>query len=256
MQLPSVSLEHLDSAPLKLALVQARYRPVLAVEQPQRAAEFHEQLGPYEFLGREVTQSIRVFVGDTEVEQSIQQMPETVWRFRHPEREWTVALTSTSIGFEAAVYHDFDDFASEFERVLAAFSEVFDVSLLTRYGMRYINEIVDDRLEDQQESLPYFLNPRLIEPVHTLNSRVISTLSDYRFDEADGTLVLRHGLVATHTYLLDFDYFRERETDFDHAAIMGLTTSYHDVIERLFVWCLGQHYLMELRTGERGNGAS
>jgi uncharacterized protein (TIGR04255 family) len=253
LRLPDVDLEHLDAAPLKLALVQARYKPVLAIEQPQRAAEFHEHLGPYEFLGRQVTQNVRVYIGEAEVDQKMQQMPETIWRFQHPDREWTVALSSTSIGFEATVYLDFDDFAAEFERVLEAFSAVFPVPALTRYGMRYINEIADERLvEAQAESLPHFLNPLLIEPVQTLGGKLTSSLSDYRFDESDGTVVLRHGLVAPETYLLDFDYFCDRETEFSHPSIMKLTTEYHDVIERLFVWCLGEGYLGELRSVERG----
>jgi uncharacterized protein (TIGR04255 family) len=249
LDLQRADLPHLPGAPLRLAIIQVRYRPVLGIEDSARVDRFRERLGDaYELLDRQTTSVVRVFVGDQQVEQPPTAPSETLWRFQATDSTWTVALTPTSLGFEATTYTDFNEFAAEFERVLGALAEVFSPRTQTRIGVRYINEINDERAAGP--TLRSLLRDELVTPVATeLGTDVISTLSDLRFRQPDGLFVLRHGLVQEMTYLLDFDYFNEEEVPFDVPAVRQRLRDYHGVTESVFVWSLQPEYLAELRDG-------
>jgi uncharacterized protein (TIGR04255 family) len=253
IKLPRRRLDHLDRAPLKLAILQVRYRPLLAAEQTDNVAAFGQALGEeYEFTNRQVAQTLRVYVGDTGMEPPPPLPSDTIWRFTHKEHEWVVALSATSLALEASSYWDFDHFSQVYQAVLDAFSTVFTPTAQTRLGMRYINEIEDSRLSDLS-SLEHFVNRDLLRPVGSvLGYDLISSLADLRFRESDGTLAIRHGLVRPETYLLDFDFYREDERPFSTQDVIDTTRGYHSVIESLFVWCLKKDYLDELRSqGEK-----
>jgi uncharacterized protein (TIGR04255 family) len=254
--LPRAQLPHLPGAPLKIALVQVRYRTVLAIERPEDVATFQERLGgSYELIDRQLTPSVRVFVGDQILEPSPPPLAESLFRFQDRDNGWWVALSSSSLGFEASRYRRFPDFAAEFRRVVRHLLEVFAPKTQTRLGMRYINEIADPRLEG---SMTAILVPSLVAPLGTeLGTDLVSSLSELRFQQPDGLFVLRHGLVGPATYVLDFDYFDEEERPFDVDGILARTDAYHSVIESLFAWCLTPEYLNELastREDEDGKG--
>jgi uncharacterized protein (TIGR04255 family) len=178
--------------------------------------------------------------------------PELVWPFEDRDRGWSVSLSSTSLALEASTYDDFDDFLAEFQSVLSALIATFNPRECSRLGLRYINEITDERLRES-DGLLELLRRELVSPVGTeLGSDLVGSLCELRFREALGTLVLRHGLIRADTYLLDYDYFKEESDAFDGEIVTKAIETFHDVIERLFVWCLSDAFLSELKERKRG----
>jgi uncharacterized protein (TIGR04255 family) len=218
------------------------------VERAEEVATFQQRLGTsYELVETGVTPQLRVYVGDRAVDAPQPTTGERLFRFRDREERWWVALSSSSLGFEASRYRSFPDFAEEFQRVLAALTDVFSPITQTRFGMRYVNEISDQRLEEGRFS--DILQPALVQPIGSeLGRDLVSSLSELRFRQPDGLFVLRHGVVEKGTYLLDFDYFVDDERPFDEASILELAANYHSVTESLFVWSLAPAFLEELRS--------
>lgn len=252
--LPATDLKHLERAPLRVALAQVRFAPVHAIEKRDRVADFQEQLADsYVARDPQIPQTLTIQFGALPTPPPPSAFsPELVWPFEDRERGWSVLLSSSSLALEASTYDDFDDFLAEFQSVLSALIATFDPRECSRLGLRYINEIVDERL-GQNEGLLTLLRRELVSPVGTeLGADVLGSLCELRFREALGTLVLRHGLIRTDTYLLDYDYFKEEADAFNGEIITKTIESFHDVIERLFAWCLSGAYLSELKGAKRG----
>jgi len=245
--LPRRPLLHLADAPLKLAIIQVRYRPILAIEQAARVSDFQQGLGAgYELLDTQRAHSLTVYFAPAGMEPPTPPTAgETVWRFRRRDNDWLVALSSSSIGFEAAQYTVFVDFFAEFSRVLGILEERFAPTTQTRLGMRYVNEI--EREDLAPDRLSHFINAALLAPIGSeLGTDVLSSLSDLRFRQPDGLFALRHGLIRENAYLLDYDYFTEEERSFDRQEIRRAASDYHDMIEAVFSWSLAREYLDEL----------
>jgi uncharacterized protein (TIGR04255 family) len=254
ISLPSTELKHLDGAPLKVALAQVRFAPVYAVEKRERVSDFQERL-PAGYVAREaqVAQTVTIQFGPSQSHAAPPSLaPETVWPFEDRKRGWSVSLSSSSLALEAGRYDDFDDFLAEFRTVLAALAGAFQPQECRRLGLRYVNEITDERLRGER-GLMELLRAELVSPIGTdLGSDVAGSLCELRFREALGTLVLRHGLIRPDTYLLDFDYFKEEEEVFSDEGTVTTLERFHDVIEPLFVWSLSDSYLNELKERSRG----
>lgn len=257
--LSATDLTHLEGAPLRVALAQVRFAPVHAIEKRERVADFQEQLADsYVARDAQVPQTLTIQFGPSPAPPMSAQAiaPELVWPFEDRERGWSVSLSSSSLALEASTYDDFDDFLAEFQSVLSALIASFDPRECSRLGLRYINEIVDERLRGNG-GLLVLLRRELVSPVGTeLGSDLLGSLCELRFRETLGTLVLRHGLIRSDTYLLDYDYFKEESDAFNGEIITKTVERFHDVIERLFVWCLSDAYLSDLKGPKRGRGSA
>jgi uncharacterized protein (TIGR04255 family) len=251
VQLGPSPLEHLADAPLQLAVVQVRYAPILRIEQGAEVARFQEILGnDYELASKESTAVVSVFVGDEAIEHPQPPSAETLWRFSHASVDLTISLSPSALGFEATEYRDFEWFVGEYGRVVDALADVFEPQSQKRLGVRYINEIKDPRVTGEQ--IGELIKPAWIAPLleEDLGHDVARSLSEWRFQQSDGLLVVRNGLVDSDTYLLDFDYYSEETLDFDPTDIRARVTSYHEMIEAIFVWSLHPDFLAELRAKE------
>jgi uncharacterized protein (TIGR04255 family) len=252
--LPTTDLKHLERAPLRVALAQVRFAPVHAIEKRARVADFQERLADsYVARDPQVPQTLTIQFGPSPTPPAPSAFaPELVWPFDDRERGWSVSLSSSSLALEANTYDDFDEYLAEFQSVLSALVATFNPRECSRLGLRYINEIVDERLR-HNEGLLVLLRRELVSPVGSeLGSDLLGSLCELRFRETLGTLVLRHGLIRTDTYLLDYDYFNEKSDAFNGETITKTVESFHDTIERLFVWCLSDAYLAELKGPKRG----
>lgn len=249
LSLPRASLTHLPDAPLQVALAQVRFAPVHAIEKPERVADFQDHLAD-SYVAREpqVPQTFTIQFGPVSAGPPL--APERVWPFEDQDRGWSVTLSSSSLALQASSYADFEHFAAEFRSALSALSETFKPKLRSRIGLRYINEISDPRLEAGAQIFEV-IRPELLSPIGgDLGFDLAGSLCELRFHEPQGILGLRHGLIRPGTYLLDFDYFIENEVEFSSAEIGETVGVFHETIERLFVWCLADGYLNELREGE------
>lgn len=266
IEVPKVELEHLDNAPLALALAQVRFDTILAIEKSEVVSGFQDQphmKSSYRLEGPLATHQLVLQLGPVpgQSRQLDQPNAQTLWRFHHKENDWVVSLSSTSLAIEASTYHDFDSFSAELRAVVACFCEVFDPSEQVRFGLRYVNHVP---LKSRPKSSRFDrINPQLLGPIGSeLGVDVDRSLAEIQFHQRDGAFVLRHGLVDVapapgmgaapalkaqeQTYLLDFDYYTEIIEEFSAAKLATRMAKYHAKIESVFFWSLSKSYLSEL----------
>jgi uncharacterized protein (TIGR04255 family) len=171
---------------------------------------------------------------------------DTVWPFRDEQRGYSVVLGNSSLAVEAdSSYHDFPQFLEEFSAAVRACAEIFHPKRQMRLGLRYVNEISDERLG---EDLRAIIRPELVAPVGSaVQGGLLRSLTELRISESLGIFVVRHGLVEDTTYLLDLDYFSETQRDFDTQSVIETVKQFHELIEPFFVWSLSRRYLAELK---------
>ncbi len=264
LNVPKASLDHLKSAPLKVAVAQVRYSPVHAVAKRELVADFESRLDSrYVAHDAQTPQALTIQIGSGPAPGALMSPPgvlmsppgalmsppqvDTVWPFRDDERGYSVSLGNSSLAVEVdSTYHDFPQFLEEFSTVVTACAEIFQPKREIRLGLRYINEINDGRL---REDIRTVVSSELVLPVGTaIQGGLLRSFEELRVAETLGTFVVRHGLVEdASTYLLDFDYFSETERDFDPRRVIKTIAGFHEVIEAFFVWSLNPDYLAELK---------
>jgi len=256
LNVPKASLDHLNAAPLKVAVAQVRYSPVHAVARRDLVAEFEAKLDRrYVARAAQAPQALTIQFGGGPPPGILMASPgllatqpqvDTVWPFRDEDRGYSVSLGNSALAVEAdATYHDFPQFLKEFEIAVEAFAAIFRPKREIRLGVRYIIEISDTRL---RRDIRTVINSELVVPVGTaIQGGLLQSFSELRVAEALGTFVVRHGLVEDGaTYLLDLDYFSEAERDFDAHRVIESVQGLHDLIEAFFVWSLNPDYLSRL----------
>jgi uncharacterized protein (TIGR04255 family) len=245
-------LAHLSRAPLRSAVAELRYAPLLAVEQPDNIERFRNAL-PEGFLlaDRTFAQGLSVTVGVAGLSLGAPTPPGTVWHFRTEDGSTTVHLGITSCAIEVSEYHDWPRFSEIIAAMARALGDALRPQRLLRVGLRYINQIDDPRLEDRR-ALGHFIRSDLVGGVgEDLGYDAETSFHELRLRQPDGVFVLRHGLVGATTYLLDLDYFDEGDSSFDAAAILSTLERYHQTVESVFVWTLATEYRTELQEVEQ-----
>jgi uncharacterized protein (TIGR04255 family) len=249
IDVPTASIEHLDSAPLKVAVAQVRYSPVHAVEKRELVADFESRLHDnYVAQDAQTSQilTIQIAAGSPSVAAPPPAVVDTVWPFRDDVRGYSVSLGNASLAVEAdSAYHDFPQFLGEFSAAVNACSAIFRPKRQVRLGLRYINEVSDERLREDVRTV---VNPELVAPIGSVvRGGLLRSLAEIRVSESLGVFVVRHGLVDDTKYLLDFDYFSENQRDFDPHHVIETVERFHELIEPFFIWSLNQRYLTELK---------
>ncbi|HEY5343063.1 MAG TPA: TIGR04255 family protein [Solirubrobacteraceae bacterium] len=258
IRVPKATLSHLESAPLKVAVAQVRYSPVHAVGNRDLVSEFESRLDRrYVPDNPQAAQTFTIHIGPgaASAPPAPSVTADTVWPFKDDARGYAVSLGHASIAVEAGPrYHAFPQFLEEFSNAIRACDDIFHPKHELRLGLRYVNEITDERLRDDIRSI---INPKLVVPVGTVvKGGLQRSFGELRVEESLGTVVIRHGLVEDTTYLLDFDYFSTTEREFDPPRLIETVQSFHDLIEPLFVWTLTRGYLAELKQQREGRNAT
>jgi len=152
----------------------------------------------------------------------------TVFQNRMKARVIKVSPQNMALAFSD--YSNFEDFKEEVLRRSGRFCEIFNISSLTRVGLRYVNEI---SLPTQQpESLRTYVKP-LVEfdriPLDSVQQFALQIAGPIR------------------TYVLDIDAYAE--TVKATAQIGMLLDRFHDSVQRVFL----NHVTDEYKQVMRGN---
>jgi uncharacterized protein (TIGR04255 family) len=254
LRLPDPPRIVFEQSPLVLALCQVRFSRVLAIASPAYVAPFQRAIqAEYPILRPAPDFQVEIGVGP---EVSIQQgMPAPQWRFSDTSGNWTVVLSESFLSIETRRYDDFEDFLRRLRSLLDHLDEIYQPIVVTRIGLRYINEV---RLNGRHWSnvvRPDLLGPLSLQEVAEHVERSIQELV-MSFPE-DESVRIRHGRLPSGStvqvtqgeqppqgpfYLLDFDVARtfSQPTVFemDPEAVCGYVDEYHRVIHQLFRWSL------------------
>ena len=240
------SLAPLARSPLRLALTQARVTPTPALESLEVIGRIAEALPGWALRSRHTSREAQVIVSNEGIHESVG-AAETVSVLQAAGDEGLRAAVSPS-----SVAVEYDRYTA-WPRLHAAITAVFSAcaqhisGTCERFGVRYVNEIEDERASGEPGQLAQLLTAALVAPITALDRRVIGSQQELRVAEDNGEFVLRHGLRRAGVYLLDLDHFTAEPQPFVPEALAALADGYHRRIENVFVWALHPDYLAELQ---------
>jgi uncharacterized protein (TIGR04255 family) len=203
-------------------------------------------MGGWELIDRQSNVELAVKLGPAGVEQQ-QGRPEFVWVLAAPSEQFRAVVSPTSVAVECDRYSHWSDFQEALQAVLGAVADVAAPTRVTRFGMRYVNELIDPRLDGEDPAaLTGVLGEELVSLALALERPVAASLTEVRLREPFGALTIRHGMTQPGHYLLDFDAYNEQPGPFEVKPLMQAAEDFHVRIEALFVWALEPSYLDSL----------
>lgn len=226
--LPDVPRVVLKHAPLVLALCQVRFTSMLSVNDPASLAAFQRAIQSRYPIATQVQEvELAVVIGPNPPQIGQEQRRSPLWQFADQMDNWKIVLSPDFLSLETRNYEQFDDFLTRLHEALDALAQYIQPTVVTRLGLRYINEIRSDTLRNMDWN--DVIRQDLLGPIAVLelikNTTQVVALQQLilRYPD-DAGINIHHGLVPTGTtvrlrpkeeqpiqpfYLLDFDVFRE-----------------------------------------------
>jgi uncharacterized protein (TIGR04255 family) len=249
MPLPAYDRVTFRKSPLRLVVGQVRFPLLFRFAEKPFLAPFQEAIQPeYPRAAQEQQLAIKV------TPKGVEQGGESLWRFSDRSGRWSVVLGEGALTLETRAYTSIDDFTRRFTSLLNAAVNHLGVGDRARLGFRFVNEF----RSPGAKSLPEWaalLNPAFLgfAAGDPLEGAVEQAFSEIQSKRDDGTLVIRHGLLTGTAveplpneppmdrgrfYLLDLDYFDERETPLEVAVTTAQLKAYNDKMYQFFRWTL------------------
>lgn len=268
--LPDVPRVVLNGGPLVLALCQVRFSSMLGVTDSASLLAFQRAIEsnyPIAVPAQEVQLFVGIEANNPDIRHEQYRSPQ--WQFTDQDDNWKVVLSQDFLGLETRNYILFDEFLTRLQEALDALVQSIQPTVVTRLGLRYINEIRSNSLQ----SMDWFdvIRPELLGPLAVpelaKNTTQIVAMQQLllRYPEDVGVNV-NHGLIPSGTtvrlrqqdempaeafYLLDFDVFREfplpRAMKVDTLEICRYVERYHKLVYRLFRWSVTEQYIAMLK---------
>jgi uncharacterized protein (TIGR04255 family) len=178
----------------------------------------------------------------------------TRWRFIDRSGAWTVSLAPNFVAIETTRYTSRADFFARFGEVLDRVAAHFEPSLVERVGVRYIDRIENEALEE----IASLVRPEVAGVLQTpLRAAAMHALSEHIFEVEGARLLARWGILRANrtvdpaaiepieepSWLLDLDMFKVGKQAFDRATIIGEARSYAERIYCFFRWAVTPAFL-------------
>jgi uncharacterized protein (TIGR04255 family) len=167
--------------------------------------------------------------------------------FRNIDTARLIKVSSQNLAIAFSAYANFEEFKDEVLKQSLKFCEIFEVSSLTRIGLRYVNEI---QLPTQEaESIARYVNPLLdferipLRTVQQFAMQLSAQVSDHMIQ-------VRTALLPgpIRTYVLDIDAYTEVVKS--SGAISSLLDQFHDTAQNVFLDHVTDNYKDVMR-GQR-----
>ncbi len=165
--------------------------------------------------------------------------------FQNPRAARVIKVSSHNMALAFSSYANFEEFKDEVQRRTANFCGTFEVSSLTRIGLRYVNEIP---LPTQSpESITRYVTP-LVEfdriPLNSVQQFAMQVVASHN----DHMILVRTAMLAgpIRTYILDIDAYTEVVNSASEVPL--LMERFHDSAQRVFL----EHVTDEYREVMRG----
>jgi uncharacterized protein (TIGR04255 family) len=241
----------LKDAPLVRVIAQLRFPEVLSVEQRNFVAPFQEAIrSTYPVLRQEQTQDLLLGPGVVAPAK-----PQIAWRFGDLDGHWRVSLTPDFLALETTRYVSRSDFFGRLKAVAQALDEHIEPAQLDRLGVRYIDRITGDAVDDIA---------RLVRPeVRGITGTIAAThathaLSESLFEVGDARVLARWGVLppgATvdpaalepareKSWLLDLDMFSASPKPFVVDQVVEQAQRYAERIYTIFRWAVTDEFLV------------
>jgi len=243
---------HLPRAPLVRVIAQVRFPPIINIGKDEFIADFQEAIrADYPVLRPEHRQALAV-----RPEGAAAAARQTVWRFCDTDGSWRVSLAQDFVALETTSYVSRDDFLGRLERVVAALREYFQPALVQRLGLRYIDRIEGDLVDEigrlvRPEMLGLMATPLASGIQHALGDTLLAIPDrDERFRVRWGRIPPRGTVdpnaiepVDEPSWVLDLDLFSDTEHPFSPDRIKEDGRRYAERIYSMFRWAVTDEFL-------------
>ena len=243
-----VPLKH---APLVRVIVQLRFPEILSIEQRDFVAPFQEAIrAEYPVLRQEQTQSI--VLGPAGLAPA---RPQIAWRFGDAAGHWRVSLTPEFVALETTKYVSRADFLDRLGAVAKALDEHLEPGQLDRLGVRYIDRITGDAVEE----ISKLVRPEVCGISGTIAAaHATHTLAESMFDLADARVLARWGCLPANatvdsaaiepvkekSWILDLDMFSSAPMPFVVDDVVAEAQRYAERIYTIFRWAVTDDFLV------------
>jgi uncharacterized protein (TIGR04255 family) len=261
--LPDVPVVVFDRPPLVLAICQVRYATELRVTDPTVVSRYQDAIRselPVASQAQALGVHIPLGIGTAQIKQGTQ------WHFTDLEDVWKVVVAPNFLTLETRRYSSFGDFLGRLRRVLDAFRQEVAPAVVTRLGLRYINEIRPGHARWVEVVSPELLGPLAVPELSVAVNHSLQQIQ-LRYPDNQG-INLNHGLIPAGNavqprageqlppgsfYLLDFDTFRDFAVPLafilDTSRICAEIEEFNKVVYRLFRWAIRSDYIQTLGVG-------
>jgi uncharacterized protein (TIGR04255 family) len=242
----------LKDAPLIRVIAQVRFPPILSIEKKDFVGSFQETIREkYPILQPEQTQTF-VFGSQGALQPTLQ----LTWRFIDTSDSWRVSLAPNFMALETTAYSSRRDFLERLENLLAALEKNFEPQIIERFGLRYIDRLVGQNLQD----ISLLVKPEIAGMMATdLKEYIHQSINESLFTIPDGgeQIVARWGTVpagstfdptaiepiAEPSWILDLDMSLTKNREFNIEALMSEGQHFAERIYTFFRWAVNDDFL-------------
>jgi uncharacterized protein (TIGR04255 family) len=242
----------LKDAPLIRVIAQVRFPPILSIEKKDFVGSFQEAIREkYPILQPEQTQTF--IFGPQDVVQPTLQL---TWRFIDAADSWRVSLAPDFMALETTAYSSRRDFLDRLEDLLVALKESFDPKIIQRFGLRYIDRLTDQDIDDIQSLVkPEILGMMAAEFRGAIHQVINESL--FIIPGEEERILARWGLmpagttfdpsaiepIAEPSWILDLDMSLSKNREFSVKALMSEGQSFAERIYTFFRWAVKDDFL-------------
>jgi uncharacterized protein (TIGR04255 family) len=239
----------LPRSPLARVIAQVRFAPILAIRSPDKVAVFQEIIrATYPILNQDRIQHIVITPGGTpNLQEGL------IWRFSDQAKQprWRISLGVDFIALETSAYVSRRDFINRLQSVISGLEVAFKPGDVQRFGMRYINRMVDEAVARVAD----LIRPKILgiawlndEPPSNLGESVTHLLTEAQLLAEEGQIQARWGSIpkgstydpdalealSEPSWVLDLDMFTQSQQAFVSDELIATATSFAERIYMVF----------------------
>ncbi|MEX0985345.1 MAG: TIGR04255 family protein [Actinomycetota bacterium] len=254
--LPSPNRQKLPFSPLELTVCQVRFEETLAIADAKLILAIRDRLGGESRYPRLEQEQPSFQVAVSAQGAPTQPLMGQVfgWKLQSADATWRVSIMPTFVALETTDYDTWEDFGPQMGVLLDATAELISPALEQRLGLRYIDRLRDLQIRESKGWADYVTSPLSGILMHESLGPAVATSQQQALLDLGGELkcLLRHGQPEgdDHTYVLDYDIFRQSARPFDASTIKTALRQFSDAALQLFHASLNPDYLARLLEGK------
>ncbi len=249
----------LSRSPLVRVIAQIRFPVILAIRNPDRVAEFQEDirrdypyLVPEQFHRFEISGYDPPNVGSS-----------MIWRMTDCEKRstWRVSLGVDFLALETSSYVSRTDFLTRLSKVTVSLQQAFDPASVGRFGLRYVDRLTGDalsRIDQLIHSSVLGITASAGKSENNLGNSVVHIITEAQFLALENACILgRWGHVAENTtydpnviepyhrpcWILDLDMHSTQSQPFESNELLATAAKYAEYLYSLFREMVTENFL-------------
>ena len=242
----------LKDAPLIRVIAQVRFPPILSIEKRDFVGSFQEAIREkYPILQPEQTQTFVLGL-----QGAVQPTLQLTWRFIDTADSWRVSLAPDFMALETTAYSSRRDFLERFENLLVALKESFAPQVIERFGLRYIDRLIDQDLQDISSLVKSEISGMVAAEFRKDIHQAINE-SVFIVPGGEEKILARWGLmpagatfdpnaiepISEPSWILDLDMSLSKNREFNIEALMSEGQRFAERIYTFFRWAVKDDFL-------------